>query len=170
MRRILYFVACSLDGYIAGSDDDISWLFTEGDYGYQEFYDSIDTTLTGRITYDLILNFEEFPYPGKKNYVFTREKSGLTYPEAETVSGDIVEFVRNLKKEKGKNIWLVGGGKLAAVLESAGLIDDYIISVHPILLGTGKPLFHGISINTRLQLTSCVSFPSGLVQLRYSSL
>lgn len=168
MRRIQYFVACSLDGFIATDNDDISWLFTDNDYGYKEFFDSIDTTLTGRKTFDIIRGFDEFPYSGKKNYVFSRQLMNVSDPEVEYISNDIVPFIRRLKEEAGKNIWLVGGASLASVLENASLIDDYIISIHPVLLGSGKPLFSESSGIRHLQLHECSNFPSGLVQLRYS--
>lgn len=168
MRRIQYFVACSLDGFIATEDDDISWLFTDDDYGYRKFYDSIDTTLTGRKTFDIVRGFEEFPYKGKKNYVFSRQQTNPIHIDVEFISDDLVSFIKWLKEEEGKNIWLVGGGQLASVLFNASLIDDYIISIHPVILGSGKPLFSKASGIKNLHLSGCSSFSSGLVQLHYS--
>ncbi len=168
MRRVQYFVACSLDGFIATEKDDFSWLFTDADYGYEEFYESIDTTLTGRKTFDIIKGFEEFPYSGKKNYVFSRNQHSEPHPEIKYIHEDIIPFVQELKNSQGKNIWLIGGGEIAAILENAGLIDDYIISIHPIILGKGKPLFAKADQLRHLKLNECISYPSGLVQVRYS--
>jgi dihydrofolate reductase len=159
MRKIILFIASSLDGYIARRDHSIDWLFTSGDYGYKKFYDSIDTVIVGRKTYDVVRGFEKEPFKGKKIFVFSRSNPNF--------SKDPVKTVRRLKKEKGRNIWLVGGGKMISVLMNAGLVDEIINSVHPIVLGSGIPLFPGVK-ETNMKLKKTTAFPSGLLQLHYA--
>lgn len=163
-RRVKLFIATSLDGYIARKDGSIDWLFTDADYGYRDFYSSIDTVLVGRRTYEQSLTMEDAPFSGKSCYVFTRQARGnvglVTF-----VSGDIAEFTRGLKDGAGSGIWLVGGSETIAALKH--LIDDFIISVHPIILGSGIPLFLDEWPERGLKFIDAVSFPSGLVQLSY---
>lgn len=163
-RRLKLFIATSLDGYIAAKDGSVDWLFTDADYGYREFFASIDTVLMGSRTYEQMLSFGGFPYEGKSCFVFTRKARGKADPVT-FVSGDIAEFTRGLKEEPGGDIWLVGGSEIIGALRE--LIDDYIISVHPIILGSGIPLFRGEGARTSLELAGVESWPSGLVQISY---
>ena len=167
MRKVILFIATSLDGYIARKDGAIDWLFTDGDYGYQEFYQSIDTTLTGNATYQQTLTFAEFPYPGKTNYVFTRNPNQASNDQVTFVSSDISDFVHQLKQQNGKDIWLVGGGQINTILLNAGLIDEMIVSIHPIILGDGIALFVGQPREKKMTLVAVKSFDSGLIQLHY---
>lgn len=166
-RRLKLFIASSLDGYIARKDGSIDWLFTDADYGYKEFYSSVDTVLVGRKTYEQTLTFDETFFSGKACYVFTRKASGkaglVTF-----VSGDIDEFTKGLKDGPGGDIWLVGGSETIAALRH--LIDDFIISIHPKILGSGIALFTGEWNERSLELVNTVSFASGLVQLHYKAL
>ena len=164
MREIKLFIACSLDGFIAREDGGIDWLFT-GDYGYKEFYDSIDTVLIGRKTYELSLKLGE-SYKDKKVIVFTTKKSFKKNGNIEFVS-DVVPFTNELKKSKGKNIWLVGGGEIVSVLLNNNLIDEMQIFVHPIILGKGIPLFNNIKKEVKLKLAETYKFEDGLVRLHY---
>lgn len=143
MRKVILFIATSLDGYVARRDGSIDWLYTEGDFGYQEFLASIDTTLMGGVTYREVLGFGEFPYKDGsiKNYVFTRRPESMPGEYVEFVSSDIPEFVRALKQQPGKNIWLMGGGQINTVLLNAGLVDEMRIFLHPVILGDGIPVF-----------------------------
>lgn len=167
MRKIKLFIACSIDGYIARKDNGLDWLFSDADYGYTEFYESIDTTLMGYKTYEQILTFEAFPMQDKANIVFTRRDDRTPDTHVSFVSGDICAFTAKLKEQPGKDIWLVGGGEVITALNHAGLIDEYIISYHPIILGDGIPLFLKDSIETHLGLVSATPYPSGLVQMHY---
>jgi len=167
MRKIILFIATSLDGYIARENGDIDWLFTDGDYGYKEFYDSIDITLTGNATYKQTLTFGEFPFPGKTNYIFSRHITKSKDDRVTFISGDIATFGRKLKQQTGKNIWLVGGGEINEIFHRAELIDELIISIHPIILGKGIPLFKGAANSSALTLISHNVYPSGLVQAHY---
>ena len=129
MRNVKLFIATTLDGYIAGPNGEIDWLKIGGDldYGYQEFYASIDTTLMGHSTYRLTLAVPEFPYPDKTNYVFTRGTPPPDTPHVRFVTGDIAGFVRSLKQESGSDIWLVGGGQVNTVLLRRDLIDEMVL-------------------------------------------
>ncbi|OGP13640.1 MAG: hypothetical protein A2052_06405 [Deltaproteobacteria bacterium GWA2_54_12] len=163
-RRLKLFIATSLDGYIARMDGSIDWLFTDADYGYKDFFSSIDTVVAGRKTYEQALTLENNPFSGKQCYVFTRKASGKSGPVT-FVSGDIAEFTKGLKDEPGSDIWLVGGSETIAALKH--LIDDFIISIHPRILGGGIALFTGEWTETGLELVNSASFDSGLVQLHY---
>ena len=167
MRKIKLFIACSLDGFIAREDGGIDWLFN-GDYGYNKFYDSIDTVLMGRKTYELALKLEE-SYKDKRAIVFTRQKNLKKSSNVEFVS-DIVSLTKKLKNSKGKDIWLVGGGEIISVLLNNNLIDEMQIFVHPIILGKGIKLFQNIKKEVRLKLAGTKNYKSGLVQLNYKVL
>lgn len=166
MRPLVCFIATSLDGYIAGPAGEIDWLFTDQDYGYTSFYANVDTVVMGRKTYDLCLTFDEYPYPGIPNYVWTRTRRG-TDEHATFVSGDIVDLLKGLKEKQGKTIWLVGGSALVGEAIRHDLLDELIVSVHPIVLGDGVPLFPRGLPKTQFQLVTSESFNTGLVQLTY---
>lgn len=163
-RRLKLFIASSLDGYIARMDGSIDWLFTDADYGYRKFYSTVDTVVVGRKTYEQAFTLKDTPFSGKSCYVFTRKASGKSGPVT-FVSGDIEEFTKGLKDGPGSDIWLVGGSETIAALRH--LIDDFIISIHPRILGGGIALFTGEWAERGLELVSSASFASGLVQLHY---
>lgn len=115
-RKLVLYIASSLDGYIATDEHNLDWLFAvegEGDNGYSRFYESVDTILIGRITYDWIIEHEKgsFPYKGKECYVFTRTKKDDN-EYVNFICEDVLQFSKELKNRNGKNIWLVGGGNL----------------------------------------------------------
>ncbi|HEX2983586.1 MAG TPA: dihydrofolate reductase family protein [Ignavibacteriales bacterium] len=169
MRKIVLYIADSLDGYIAGKDDNISWLFTDQDYGYKEFYASIDTALMGRKTYDEMLKMEGGNFiPDKKVYVFSQKIDKAVYDNYEVIKTNMIEFTRSLLKEPGKDIWLVGGGEIIKVFLENKLIDEIVVSIHPILIGSGIPLFPSGDYWTNLEVTDCIKFDSGLVQIKYN--
>ena len=173
MRKIKLYIASSLDSLIAGENGSIDWLFSDADYGYTEFYDSIDTILVGRKTYEQSLTFEEYPYKGKKVYVFThsaKEQLDKEASDVEYIDKDIPEFVRRLIQQpvSNRDIWLLGGGEIVSQFLNADLVDEIILSVHPIILGKGIPLFNKIEQLIKLRLVKSIPFESGLVQLHYS--
>jgi dihydrofolate reductase len=172
MRKVKLFIASSLDCYIAREDGGIDWLYTDADYGYTKFYDSIDTIIVGRKSYDQSLTLDEYPYKGKKVYVFTRKKVRKKNNEqdVEYIDTNIQGFITSLTQSIGKDIWLLGGGEIASVLLNAGLVDEIILSIHPIILGTGIPLFRDIQKEVNLKLENSLSFESGLTQLCYKVL
>lgn len=173
MRKVKLYIATSLDQYIARQDGQVDWLESvpnpeKSDYGYQEFYHRIDTTLMGHNTYKEILGFGiEFPYPDKTNYVFSRTTGHKDTTYVQYISGDIVQFTRNLKEKKGKDIWLVGGGQLNTLLLNNRLIDEIVITLFPLVLGRGIPLFAGNPEETMLELVKSEPFNTGILQLTY---
>ncbi len=175
MRKIKLYIAISLDGKIAKPNGDVGWLDEvpnpdKTDYGYGEFIESIDTTLMGRKTFKQVEAFEgPFPYKGLKNYVFTEHPEKYASENVEFVSGDIVSFVSELKTEQGKDIWLIGGGQINALVLNHQLIDEMQIFVMPIVLGAGIPLFHSLAKETPLNLVETKSYSSGVVLLKYVS-
>ena len=172
MRNVQLYIAASIDGYIARPDGGIDWLSMvdkEGeDYGYYAFIASVDTTLMGRKTYDDVLGFDvPFPYTGLTNYVFSRQEREPDHNPVRHITEDPAAFVKGLKAQPGGNIWLIGGGQLNTVLLNARLIDEMILSIIPIVLGEGIPLFGGQPKETKWQLTKHEVFDTGLVQVRY---
>ena len=167
MRKIKLFIACSLDGFIARGDGGIDWLFN-GDYGYKKFYNSVDTVLMCRKTYELALKLGE-TYKDKRAIVFTRQKNLKKFSDIEFIS-DIVSFTKKLKIEKGKDIWLVGGGEIVSVFLNNNLIDEMQIFVHPIILWKGIKLFPNIKKEVRLRLVDTFKFEDGLVKMEYKIL
>lgn len=169
-RKLVLYIASSLDGYIATNEHNLDWLFAvegEGDNGYSKFYDTIDTILIGRVTYDWIIEHENgrFPYKGKECYVFSRTKK--EHDEHVTfIYEDIVRFLIDLKSKNGKNIWLVGGGELLNSFIKEKLVDELIITVAPRLLGKGIPLFKSNDFQTSLTLKSINRF-NQFVELYY---
>ena len=168
MRKIILFIACSLDGYIARENGSVDWLFTDADYGYSKFYKSIDTMIMGRKTYEKALELGDHSYNAKKWYVFTRAPESKKDANVEFIT-DIVPFVRKLKEAEGKNIWLVGGSEIISLLLAANLLDELIISIHPIILGKGIPLFRKMEKQTKLKMLRTVSYKSGLVKIHYKT-
>jgi len=173
-RKVILFIACSLDGFIAKPNDDLSFLSIvqkDGeDYGYSEFIKTIDTVILGRKTYDWVLTqVPVFPHADKETYVVThgpRQDIGKT----KFYSGDLEELLIKLKSETGKNIFIDGGAAVVNALLSDNLIDEYIISIIPILLGEGTRLFNDNRPEQKLQLISTKHFDTGLVQLHYKRL
>ena len=168
MRTVTLYIACSLDSYIAGTDGSVDWLFSDADYGYTAFLHSVDTIVMGRVTYDQLLTFGDYPYHGKEVFVVSRSKIGEKDQNVTFVGEDILEKIRDLRTGTGNGIWLVGGAHLIQLFVREHLIDDLIVSVHPIILGSGIPLFLQQPKPTWLELRGCTSYPSGLVQLSYT--
>lgn len=172
MREIILYSAISLDDFIARSDGNIDWLNAPGmipegeDFGYGAFYKSIDTTLTGNATYKQVLSFGgPFPYPDKKNYVFTRQAGVESTDYVEFVNGNIARFCSELKRDSGKNIWLVGGGKVNSVLLDEGLIDKLILTKIPIPLGQGIPLFEQDDWKSKFKNSTSKVYKNRIVQI-----
>lgn len=169
-RKLVLYIASSLDGYIATNEHNLDWLFSvegEGDNGYSKFYEIIDTILIGRVTYDWIIEHENggFPYKGKECYVFSKtKKEDNEY--VNFIYEDIVQFIIDLKNKSGKNIWLVGGGELIGTFIKEKLVDELIITIAPSLLGKGIPLFKNNDFQTSLTLKSINRF-NQFVELYY---
>ena len=162
------FIATSLDGYIAGPDDDLSWLFTDADYGFSHFYEGVDALIMGRGTYDVVRKMGPWPYNGKKTVVVTSKgDKSVNTPDTTVFDGDLTVLCQSLVDEGKDRVWLVGGGELVVSFLNAGLIQEVVVSLHPVLLGQGVPLFPGKFPKTILELIDAESFDNGLVQLNY---
>ncbi|HSG73782.1 MAG TPA: dihydrofolate reductase family protein [Nitrosopumilaceae archaeon] len=168
MRKIRLFIACSLDGYIAKEDGSVDWLPQNGDSGYEQFYKSIDTVLMGKKTYDQILTFGKYPYKDKLSYVFTRNPNQKKDENVEFIS-EVEEFTQKLISNSGKDIWLVGGSDTASTFLNLKFVDELIISVIPVVLGKGIPLFTNIKEEIKLELVKTTKY-SKLVELSYKIL
>ncbi|MDH3455382.1 MAG: dihydrofolate reductase family protein [Gemmatimonadota bacterium] len=167
MRRVKLLVATSLDGYIAGPNEDVDWLFMDQDYGMSEFYRSIDTTLLGRKTFEFGERHGQVGYEGMHNYVFSRTPRPSEHAHVQWVTEDPATCVATLRQQSGKDIWLVGGGELFSHLARRQQVDDISIAVHPIILGEGISLYQGIQEHIGLTLTGIDRYDSGLVTLHY---
>jgi dihydrofolate reductase len=170
MRKVILGVAVSLDAFIAGTNDDYDWCFTDQDYGLSHFFKRIDTMFLGRKTYEMTLAMGENGaggFPKLKEYIFSttlnKVKEGATL-----INSDIKTKVERIKMEKGKDIWLFGGAGLTTSLLNLGLVDELSLAVHPILLGGGKPLFSKIKDRINLTLVDTKTFSTGLVSLTYT--
>jgi dihydrofolate reductase len=169
MRKIILFIASSLDGYIARDSGEIDWLFTDQDYGYTEFYDQVDTLIMGNKTYQQVLSFGEYPYKDKEVFVFSKTESGKADNNAKFVNSNWLNFVKILCQSQGNNIWLVGGAQLIHFFLQHRFIDELILSIHPIILGGGIPLIvNDSSLETKLELKNAKTFDTGLVQMFYN--
>jgi dihydrofolate reductase len=146
MPRLVYYVAVSLDGYIADAAGSVDWLpqtdaRIEADY--DEFFREIDTLLMGRRTYDQVRGFGDWPYGGKRTRVWTRRPLDDAPSGVAAVAGPPREVVAGLEAEGARRVWLVGGAELAEALRQEGLVDEWILTVVPRTLGEGVPLFGG---------------------------
>ncbi|WP_132055627.1 dihydrofolate reductase family protein [Pseudocnuella soli] len=168
MRKIILNLAVTLDGFIEGSNGEYDWCFTDQDYGMKQFFEEVDTVIYGRKSYELVTSMEGGldQFPKMKNYVFSKTLQTAP-PEATLVSIDPKTFVASIRNEPGKDIWLFGGAELAAAFLEQGLVDVFWLSVHPILLGSGKLLFPQGNGRTQLELIECKAYDSGLVSLKY---
>ena len=170
-RNLILYIATSLDGYIAKPNDDLEFLSIveqEGqDYGYADFIKTIDSVIVGRKTYDKVISMGfDFPHADKDTYIITRTKRP-NIGSVKFYSGDLKSLVVKLKSEKGKNIFCDGGSEIVNELLKDNLIDEFIISVIPILVGNGIKLFKDERPELKLELVSAKSFEKGLIQLHY---
>lgn len=168
MRRVLYRVATSVDGYIAGPHGEFDWIVPEPSLDLSAVYAAVDTVLLGRRTYELTLQPGTPPWPaGWHVYVFSRTLEPAQHPRVRVVSGDAGATVAGLRTRPGKEIWLFGGGSLFRTLLEAKQVDIVELAVSPVVLGGGVPLLETGAPLTRLALVESQSYPSGVVTLRY---
>jgi dihydrofolate reductase len=169
MRTVTYGGASSLDGYIARTDGGVDWLLWSADVEaiMAGFWPTIDTVVMGRKTWEVAAGASKSDggYPGMASYVCSRSMKAA--PAGVTIASDGVALVRQLKMEPGKDICLLGGGDLARSLFEAGLIDRVGLNVHPILLGSGVPVFRAMSRDVRLALEEARPLEHGCVYVTY---
>ncbi len=171
--RIRVFIATSIDGFIAGPDNDLSWLPEPSgdeagdDHGYSAFMAEVGAMLMGRSTYDTVVGFGiEWPYPVPVLVASSRPFEPV-HPTVRRVSGDIASMLEQARAAaNGRDVYL-DGGTLIRQASDAGLIDEVIISVIPVILGAGAPLFAGVEQRRKFELVSSEAHRTGLVQLRY---
>lgn len=172
MADVRVFIACSLDGFIAGPDDDLSWLpppDPDGeDYGFAAFMGSVSALLMGRRTYDLVAAFPEWPYGELPVFVATSRPlpAPAAAPTVRAVSGAPAELLAAVAAEAPGPVYLDGGALIRSFL-AEGLVDSLVVTVVPVVLGAGIPLFAGTAGPVRLELRAARPYPSGLVQLEY---
>jgi len=170
--QISIYIAQSLDGYIARQDGSLDWLEYghEGDedYGFKGFIKDIDALVLGRNTYEVVSSFDQWPYEGKRVIVLSQTLKQVRQ-EAELFAGKLTELTAKLHSDGIQHVWVDGGITVSKFLE-AGLVDDLTVSVIPVFLGQGIPLFNPMKQELTCRLISTKTYPSGLVQLRYDSI
>ena len=172
MRKVTFGGAPSLDGYFARKDDAVDWLMWSKEAAtiMSDYWKTIDTIVMGRKTYEAGLKLTKGkgnPYSGMKVYVFSRTLKPQKQGDLEIVADDAVKFVKRLKKADGEDICVMGGGELARSLFEADLIDEIGFNIHPVLLGSGIPLFHELKRQIDLELLECKRFQNGCVYVSY---
>lgn len=172
--KISVFIATSIDGYIAKKNDDIDWLTTfsppteeseDKDCGFSKFFSGIDVLIMGRNTYDVVSHFTPWPYEGKRVIVLSSTLTSVC-KQAELYKGDIAELIKKLSSEDVKHIYIDGGATISQFL-NLKLINQMIISIIPVVLGSGIPLFSKMDNDNWFRLISSNVFSNGLVQLKY---
>ena len=172
MVEVIYYVASSLDGYIATEDGSVDWLsrfHTAGeDHGAGELEASVDALLLGSHTYEFALKLGQWPSPHKPSWIFTRRELRVLHPSITLTAQSPSEVVGLLASRGLRRAWLMGGGQLAASFHAEQLISRYVISIFPVLLGSGIPLFasHLVPPDT-LRFVAAKPFKSGIVQVTY---
>jgi dihydrofolate reductase len=167
MRTVTFGGATSLDNFLARADHAVDWILwgKEAAAVMTDYWKTIDTILMGRKTYEVAVRHGQGGggYPGMKTYVFSRTLPEGTDGSVNITRADAADFVRDLKRQDGKDICLMGDGELARPLFEAGLIDEIGFNIHPVLLGSGVPLFHPMNCQIDLELRACKAFKNGCV-------
>ncbi|MFN8414907.1 MAG: dihydrofolate reductase family protein [Cytophagaceae bacterium] len=174
MRKVVLYIACSVDGYIAGDDDNLDFLSVvevDGeDYGYAEFNSTVDTLIWGRKTYDKVKSLGiDFPHSDKKVYVVTSQSLPADPNVTFIQPNELISLLKKLTSEEGKDIYCDGGAQTVALLQQHDLIDRYILSIIPIFVGSGVRLFQGNPVNKNLKHKKTTTYTSGLVQVVYDT-
>lgn len=174
MRKVTFGGANSFDNYFARRDDSVDWLMWTHEVApiMAAFWKSIDTVVMGRRTYEVALRMGVGggAYPGMKNYVFSRtmkQNPKKKVKNLEFIFENAADFVRKLKSQEGKDICVMGGGLLAKSLFEANLIDEIGFNIHPVLLGSGIPVFHEMDHQIDLELLECKALKNGCVMVTY---
>ena len=165
-----YYVAASLDGFIATPNGGVAWLdpFNEADFGYEAFLSEIGTVVLGRTTYEQVLAFGAWPYRGKQGYVVTSTALSDPPDGVQAHRGNLGDLASRLRSEAEKDIWIVGGGRTAAGFLAAGALDRIELFVMPLLLGAGIRFLPAGTHAANLTLIASEPAPRGVVKLTYS--
>ncbi|HEU0126151.1 MAG TPA: dihydrofolate reductase family protein [Flavobacterium sp.] len=173
MRKLILGLAITLDGYIEGPNGEYDWCFTDQDYGLSEFFNRVDAMFIGRKSYAIAQqhaennNGELVPgMPSMTTYVFSSTLKSVKEGTV-LISDDSIAEAHKIKQLTGKDIWLFGGASLTDTFMKAGLVDELWLSIHPILLGSGKALFQKNDARTKLTLLESKTYETGLVSLKY---
>lgn len=172
MKKVKLYIAVSIDGYIARPDGDLEWLTgfpnpSKTDYGYKDFFASVDTVIMGNRTYqDILLMDVLWPYKDMETYVVTHHAQE-TKENIRFISENVVETISGLRKKDGKDIWLVGGGQLTSILLNADMVDEMQITFIPVVLGNGIPLFTNNPNESQWNLLENKAFDNGVLQVKY---
>ena len=172
MRKVTFGGASSFDNHFARKDHTVDWLMWSDEAAavMTDYWKTIDTILMGRKTYEVALTNSKGksnPYPGLRSYVFSRTLKPGKEAGVEIIQKDAAAFVKKLKGQEGKDICLMGGGDFAKTLFEANLIDEIGFNIHPVLLGSGIPVFYEMKRQIDLELLSCKPFKNGCVVVTY---
>ena len=187
MTRVQYYAAASLDGYIAAPGEDLDWLTKyDGSYAgtdaqpakgaYEQFYDGVGALVCGSVTYEWLLDHlelvgGEWPYGGKPCWILSSRELRLPAGDdvdVRIVEGPIIEHAPSMMRSAGdRALWVVGGGNVASQFADERLLDEVLVTIVPVVLGEGKPLFDRKLMGEPMQLTAVVPRDSGMVELRY---
>lgn len=174
MRKVTFGGAISLDDFIARADGGIDWLLWSDDAAeiMKQYWASIDCIVMGRKTYDFARAMASGGKAGNlygdlKVFVFSRTLDPAKNKDVEVIAEDPGKFVKKLKKRKGKDICVMGGGEIGTVLLEAGVVDEIGFNIHPVLLGSGVPLFHRMKKQIDLELIEAEPIAKGCVYIRY---
>lgn len=184
MSRVVYYAAMSLDGYIAEADDTIEWLTgfqavppAEGvetfDGGYDDFYKEVGALVFGSVTYEWLLEHigggGSWPYAGKPCWILSsRDLPQPDGVDVKVVNSPVADLFEEMTAAAGdRKLWVVGGGNVASQFADAGLLDEVWVTVVPVVLGTGKPLFDRRLPGAPMRLTAALPRPSGMIELRF---
>lgn len=172
MRSIILGLAVSLDGFIEGPNGEYDWCYTDQDYGMKDFMKRIDAFFIGRKTYEAFMKpakkskSTKDPFAAYKKYIFSNTLSTVS-DGLILIKGNLKQEVEKIKSEAGKDIWLFGGAGLATSMMNNNLIDELWLSIHPVILGGGKPLFNNLDQRKLLTLQSHKVYDNGLMQVTY---
>jgi dihydrofolate reductase len=169
MGKVLLNLAVSLDGFIEDALGGYDWCFTDQDYGMTEFLARCDSIIFGRKSYEVMLQYDANPYPDKMKYVFSNTLASAA-GNTTLLKGDVREALTQIQQRSAGDIWFFGGAALLRDFMQHHLIDELHLSIHPVLLGSGTPLFSGLEGRKSWRLLDVQHYDSGLVQLIYGLL
>ena len=185
MRKVIWLMHVSLDGFVAGTNGEINWIYLDDEMfdDVQELVNTADTALFGRVTYELMEGY--WPTAAEKStatkhdlehaawvnsaqkIVFSKTLKNVGWHNTKIVKDNIAEEITRMKKKSGKNLILFASPTLASTFLNHDLIDEYWFNINPIVLGSGKPLFNGIINIHKLKLLKTKMYKNGVVLLHY---